>query len=112
MESVSFFFFYPIIIYFKETLLQFLYIDEQTKMRFSRDMATTRKYYFPDVSSFALFESLGPEGFMLTGVHGLGPVRQYEIERFACQGLFNPSDFLSPDNGILAWDQAHAAVER
>ena len=86
-------------------LLQFLYIDEQTKMRFSRDMPTTRKYYFPDVSSFALFESLGPEGFMLTGVHGRGPVRAYEVERFACQGQYRRSDFLSHDNLILPWDQ-------
>ena len=89
-------------------LLQFFYIDEQTKMRFSRDMATTRKYYFPDISSFALFESLGPEGFMLTGVHGLGPVRKYDIERFACQGQYKRSDFLSAEKRILAWDQIKA----
>lgn len=86
-------------------LLQFLYVDDQNKMRFSRDMPTTRKYYFPDVSSFALFESLGPEGFMLTGVHGLGPVRSYEIERFACREQYKGSDFLSDNNRILPWDQ-------
>jgi myosin heavy subunit len=86
-------------------LLQFLYVDDQNRMRFSRDMPTTRKYYFPDVSSFALFESLGPEGFMLTGVHGLGPVRSYEIERFVCREQYKRSDFLSDDNRILPWDQ-------
>ncbi len=86
-------------------LLQFLYVDDQNKMRFSRDMPTTRKYYFPDDRSYALFESLGPEGFMLTGVHGLGPVRSYNIERFACREQYKRSDFLSDDNRILPWDQ-------
>lgn len=86
-------------------VMQYLYIDNQKKMKFSSDHATTRKYYFPDVSSFALFESLGPEGFMLTGVRGLGPIKQYEIERFSCLGRFDRNDYLSADNTILPWDQ-------
>src|SRR3989339_1558430 len=91
-------------------VLQFLYIDNQNKMRFSRDLNTSRKYYFPDISSFAVFESLGPEGFMMTGIHGLGPVRQYEIERFACQGRFCRTDFLAEDNSIRPWDQIKATL--
>jgi septal ring factor EnvC (AmiA/AmiB activator) len=89
-------------------ILQYLYIDHQSKMKFSRDITTSRKYYFPDVSSFALFESLGPEGFMLTGVHGLGPVKQYEIERFSYQGQFDRNDYLSMNNSILPWDEIKA----
>jgi len=89
-------------------ILQYLYIDNQSKMKFSRDIITSRKYYFPDVNSFALFESLGPEGFMLTGVHGLGPVKQYEIERFSYQGRFDRNDYLSTNNTILPWDEIKA----
>jgi hypothetical protein len=89
-------------------VLQYLYIDNQQKMKFSRDLITSRKYYFPDVSSFALFESLGPEGFMLTGVHGLGPIKQYEFERYSYRGQFDRNDYLSPDNSILPWDQIKA----
>ena len=45
---------------------------------------------------------------MLTGVHGRGPVRKFDIERFACQGQYQQSDFLSNDNVILPWDQIKA----
>lgn len=35
--------------------MQFLYIDRQDKMHFSRDLQQTRKYYFPDPNSYILF---------------------------------------------------------
>ena len=40
------------------SLLQFLYLDDQRQMQFSRDMPETRRYYFPEKYSYALFECL------------------------------------------------------
>ena len=60
------------------SLLQFLYLDDQRQMLFSRDMADTRRYYFPEKYSYALFECLTPTGFHVVGIHGLGPIRQHE----------------------------------
>src|SRR4029078_1668029 len=61
--------------------LQFLYIDSQNQMHFARDMRETRKYYFPDSYSYILFECLTPGGFRVVGIHGGGPLQQYEFER-------------------------------
>ena len=81
-------------------LLQFLYLDDQRHMQFSRDMADTRRYYFPEKYSYALFECLTPTGFQVVGVHGLGPVRQHDFERFACTGRIELSDYLDEDRRV------------
>ncbi len=75
-------------------LLQFLYVDKQPKMQFSRDMSETREYYFPGKYSFALFECLTPRGFQVVGIHGLGPVKQHDFERFVYSGRFEAEDYL------------------
>lgn len=75
-------------------LLQFLYLDDQRVMQFCRDMPETRRYYFPEKYSYALFECLTPTGFQVVGVHGLGPVRQHEYERFVYTGRIDLADFL------------------
>lgn len=75
-------------------LLQFLYLDDQRVMQFCRDMAETRRYYFPEKYSYALFECLTPTGFQVVGVHGLGPVRQHDYERFVYTGRIELSDYL------------------
>lgn len=81
-------------------VLQFLYIDDQRSMHFSRDMSETRKYYFPDQNSYLLFECLTPVGYQVVGVQGLGPVRSYEFQRFAYQGQFDPADYLDEERRI------------
>ncbi len=78
-------------------LLQFLYLDDQRIMQFCRDMADTRRYYFPEKYSYALFECLTPTGFQVVGVHGLGPVRQHEYERFVYTGRIDLSDYLDDE---------------
>ena len=82
-------------------LLQFLYLDEQRHMQFSRDMSETRRYYFPEKFSYALFECLTPTGFQVVGVHGLGPVRQHEFERFVYTGRIELADFLDDNRRVL-----------
>ena len=81
-------------------LLQFLYIDDQRQMQFSREMTATRRYYFPEKYSYALFECLTPTGFQVVGVHGLGPVRQYGFERFACTGRIEFADYLDDERRV------------
>ncbi len=78
-------------------LLQFLYLDDQRQMQFSRDMPETRRYYFPEKYSYALFECLTPSGFQVVGVHGLGPVRQHEFERFVYTGRIDLADYLDDE---------------
>ncbi|WP_028586101.1 coiled-coil domain-containing protein [Desulfogranum mediterraneum] len=82
------------------SVLQFLYIDDQRSMHFSREMAETRKYYFPDQNSYVLFECLTPSGYQVVGVQGLGPIRSYEFKRFAYQGPYDPDDYLDEERRI------------
>jgi hypothetical protein len=81
-------------------VLQFLYIDDQRNMHFSREMAETRKYYFPDQNSYLLFECLTPVGYQVVGVQGLGPIRGYEFQRFAYQGQYDQNDYLDGERRI------------
>lgn len=81
-------------------VLQFLYIDDQRRMHFSREMAETRKYYFPDQNSYILFECLTPGGYHVVGVQGLGPIRSYEFQRFVYQGQYDPDDYLDLERRI------------
>lgn len=81
-------------------LLQFLYLDDQRQMQFSRDMSETRRYYFPEKYSYALFECLTPTGFQVVGVHGLGPVRQHEFERFVYTGRIEFTDYLDEQRRV------------
>ncbi len=77
--------------------LQFLYIDDQRYMRFSREMEETRRYYFPDRQSYILFECLTPTGYQVVGVQGLGPLKQYNFQRFSYRGNFDLSDFIDEE---------------
>lgn len=81
-------------------VLQFLYIDDQRSMHFSREMAETRKYYFPNQNSYVLFECLTPTGYQVVGVQGLGPIRSYEFKRFTYQGQYDPDDYLDEERRI------------
>lgn len=91
-------------------VLQFLYIDDQRSMHFSRDMSETRKYYFPDQNSYLLFECLTPVGYQVVGVQGLGPVRSYEFQRFAYQGQFDPADYLDEERRIRSSEEIRSRL--
>lgn len=77
--------------------LQYLYIDDQRQMHFSRDSEETRRYYFPSPDSYILFECLTPAGYMVVGAAGLGPIEGYKFRRFCYRGTYERSDFLDPD---------------
>jgi len=82
------------------SMLQFLYIDKQNQMEFSSDLRTSRRYYFPNSSSYILFEVHTPSGFMVVGIHGLGPVKQHEFERFCYRGTLDVEDYLNDGTTI------------
>jgi hypothetical protein len=81
--------------------LQFLYIDQQNQMSFSRSMDETRKYYFPGTDSYILFECLTPTGFMVLGVRGLGVLKQNEFQRFVFRGTYEKSNFIEAESGNI-----------
>lgn len=85
--------------------LQFLYLDEQRQMHFARSLEETRRYYFPDPNSYILFECRTPAGFQVLGVHGLGPLKGYDFERFVYSGRFEKQDFLDDERRILPADE-------
>ncbi len=85
--------------------LQFLYLDEQRQMHFARSLEETRRYYFPDPNSYILFECRTPAGFQVMGVHGLGPLKGYDFERFVYTGRFEKQDFLDDQRRILPADE-------
>lgn len=85
--------------------LQFLYIDDQRHMHFSRDMDDTRRYYFPDPNSYILFECLTPTGYRVVGVQGLGPLKRYEFRRFSYQGKFDVAHFMDESGKLRHEDE-------
>lgn len=87
--------------------LQLLYVDDKSHMHFSRSLEESLRYYFPDHSSYVLFEVLTPTGFMVVGMQGQGPLRQYDFQRFVYTGRYDQKDYIdsnkmrSPDD-VLA----------
>jgi hypothetical protein len=80
--------------------MQFLYIDRQDQMHFSRDIQQTKKYYFPDPNSYILFECMTPLGYRVVGVHGLGPVKGFDFERFTYSGELKLEDFIDEERKV------------
>jgi len=91
-------------------VLQFLYIDDQRSMHFSREMAETRKYYFPDQNSYILFECLTQTGYQVVGVQGLGPIRSYEFQRFSYQGKYDFADYLDEARCVRPPDEIRSRL--
>ncbi|OKY76483.1 MAG: hypothetical protein BM485_04430 [Desulfobulbaceae bacterium DB1] len=91
-------------------VLQFLYIDDQRSMHFSREMSETRKYYFPDQNSYILFECLTRTGYQVVGVQGLGPIRGYEFQRFSYQGMYDPADYLDDARCVRPSDEIRSRL--
>ncbi|WP_136809623.1 hypothetical protein [Desulfosediminicola flagellatus] len=90
--------------------MQFLYIDRQDKMHFSRDLQQTRKYYFPDPNSYILYECLTPTGYRVLGVHGLGPVKGFDFERFSYTGKFKLEDFVDAERKVRSNDEIRSGL--
>lgn len=84
--------------------LQFLYIDHQNQMHFSRDLEETRRYYFPGQDSYLLFECLTPKGYMVAGARGLGPLKGWNFMRFCYRGMYSRDVFIDDEGRVRPFD--------
>ncbi|MBI5436142.1 MAG: hypothetical protein HY937_03405 [Nitrosomonadales bacterium] len=89
--------------------LQFLYIDDERRMQFSRGIEETKRYYFKHDTSYILFECVSADGrFVTVGLRGTGQIGGYGIERFVYVGSYHKSDFIDDQNRVLDFDNVKA----
>jgi len=87
------------------SVLQFLYIDDERRMHFSRSIEETKRYYFKHNTSYILFECVSADGrFVTVGLRGTGQVGGYGIDRFAYVGSYKKGDFIDDENRVLDFD--------
>lgn len=95
----------------KTTLInafQFLLIDDEKQMRFPKGLKETKAFYFQDTYSYILLEVITPTGFRVLGAHGLGPVKNHTMERFAFEGEFRKEIFIGQDSRVREFDAIKA----
>ncbi len=86
--------------------LQYLDLDSQKDMRFCQHSTNdSRKFYFKGESSFILYECETSLGTVSLGARGLGPVADYELQRFSWVGGYERSDFVNEENRPRSWDE-------
>lgn len=89
--------------------LQFLYIDDERRMHFSRGIEETKRYYFKHDTSYILFECVSADGrFVTVGLHGTGQIGGYGIERFIYTGSYKKGDFIDEQNRVMDFDSVKA----
>ncbi len=94
-------------------LLQFLYLDGRKDLSFlPHHPEETRRYYFATPHSWVLFECETPTGLQVLGVHGLGPIKDYEYEHFRFSGEYDPADFLDVTRTPRSADAVYASLGR
>jgi len=88
--------------------LQFLYVDDARAMHFAdKTLEETRRYYFPGLHSYVLFECLCRDRrFRVVGLRGLGPAKAHAWERFVIDGPYQADDFVDPDSQRLREPEA------
>lgn len=75
--------------------LQFLYIDDFTKMKFGhRSHEDSRRHYFGADCSYLVFECLTTSGIQCMLVRGLSNLRGGQFERYIYDGEYRDTDFL------------------
>jgi hypothetical protein len=90
--------------------LQFLMIDDEKQMSFPKSLKETKSFYFRDTYSYVLLEIITPTGYRVLGAHGMGPVKNNNIERFAFEGEFQREMFIRKDNTIREFDAIKAKL--
>lgn len=79
--------------------LQFLFLEDMNYMDFyPHDSVSSRKFYFPEASSYILAEAALPTGTFLIGACGKGAVQGHTYQYFVARGGFNPDLFRTEDN--------------
>lgn len=78
--------------------LQFLYIDERSRMSFgSYTLDQTLDYYFSGEHSYVLFECRTLRGFAVIGWRGSSKTSGADPERFFYTGPYRREDFLNDE---------------
>jgi hypothetical protein len=86
--------------------LQFLLIINRKSMNFgAHDLDKSRKFYFPDNSSYIMLEALLPTGMVVMGCVGKGIGHDYEY--FAYKGSLNIDEFCLPNGSIVPQPRFH-----
>lgn len=88
--------------------LQFLYVDDARAMHFAdKTLEETRRYYFPGLHSYVLFECLCRDRrFRVVGLRGLGPAKAHAWERFVIDGPYQAEDYVDPESQRLREPEA------
>ena len=81
------------------SILQYLYIDNENNLTFSKDYSKTKKYYFKSEFSYILFECVASDGYKVVGVRGLGGLKGTH-ERFAYMGGYHKQDFFHENGSV------------
>lgn len=90
--------------------LQFLYIDDFTKMKFGhRSHEDTRAHYFGGDRSYLVFECLTTSGIQCMLVRGLSNLRGGQFERYVYDGQFQELDYLD-DGEIRSFDAVRTCL--
>lgn len=84
--------------------LQFLLIDDERQMSFPKTLKETKAYYFRDTYSYVLLEIITPTGYRVLGAHGMGPIKNHNIERFAFEGTFEKEMFVDGENRVREFE--------
>jgi len=85
--------------------LQFLYVDDMTKMVFGRRTSEdTRHHYFGHDPSYLVFECATPSGIQCLLVRGLGPLRNFGFERYVFQREYARQDFEDEHRRVASFD--------
>lgn len=80
--------------------LQFLLIINRKSMNFgAHELDKSRRFYFPDNSSYIMLEALLPTGTVVMGCVGKGMGHDYEY--FAYKGSLNIDEFCLPNGSIV-----------
>ena len=92
--------------------LQFLLIDDWSrgKMKFSSGPLKHKEFYFPNSSSYVIFELESTEGIRnLYIIRGLGKTNSFEIEKWGAEGCWYNEDIFidSQPEGVKtrSWDE-------
>jgi len=94
--------------------LQFLFIGNFNEMKFGKhSIEETKKYYFKSEESYVMFECLTNKGKYVTlGLHGMGELRGFDIERFAFTGVYDKKLFVKNDNYIRQFKDVKSEIDQ
>lgn len=91
--------------------LQFFLLDDEKKMRFSKDdIKKTKEYYFPSPYSYMVLEIQTPQGYFTMVARGLGQLQGSNFERLIYRGTYSKEDFVNQDGTVFSWEEIQRRI--